>query len=154
MKKIILVCFLILGVASSVMAARQYYGAKISLSNYLELSEIMKDPEQYVGKRVLVEGKVVMICARKGCWMDIESNKTNEVVHINIPSDMFTFTMSAQDREVHIEGIMERKDMSKEEAITWYANKAEDAGLKFDPKTVTGPESVYLINAIGAELFD
>lgn len=154
MKKIILMCVLVLSLALPALAETQHYGAKISLSKLTEISDIMQEPEEYVGKRVLVEGKVVMICAVNGCWMDVESNKTNEVVHISIPADMFTFTMSAQDRKVHIEGVVERLDMSKEEAITWYKQKAEDAHVDFDPTTVTGPESIYLIKALGAELFD
>ncbi len=154
MKKVLFICFLVLTIAFPVLAAKQYYGAKVSLSNFLELSEIMEDPDKHVGKRVLVEGKVVMICARKGCWMDIESNKTNEIVHIKIPPGMFTFTMSAHGREVHIEGKMERVDLTKEEAIVWHANKSEDAGVDFDPKSVVGAESIYFINALGAELFD
>ncbi len=154
MKKSFFICLLVLGLAFQAEAAKQNFGAKVALSNFMELGEFLKDPESYVGKRVLVEGKVVMICAKEGCWMDIESNRTSKIVHIRIPSNMFNFTMSAQDREVHIEGVVERLDMTREEAIVWYSNKAEDAGVDFDPKTITESKTVYIINAHGAELFD
>jgi hypothetical protein len=54
------------------------YGGKFTLSDVTEISEILATPEEFVGKKVLVQGMVVDVCAKRGCWMYLASDKPFE----------------------------------------------------------------------------
>ena len=128
------------------------YGAKLTLTEVTNISEILATPEQYVDKKVLVKGMVVEVCAKRGCWMDIASDKAFEKIQIKVLDGEIVFPMSARGKEALVEGVVEALEFSKQDAISWLRHKAEEKGEPFDPKSVTGSMTVYRIKAQGAEI--
>jgi len=128
------------------------FGEKLTLSEITKISEILAAPEQFVGKKVLVKGMVVDVCAKRGCWMYIASDKPFEKIQIKVLDGVIVFPMSARGKEALVEGEIEALKYSKEEAIAWLQHTAEEKGESFDPASVTSGMTVYRIKATGAEI--
>src|SRR5210317_884776 len=132
----------------------EVYGAKITLTEVTDISEILAAPEQYIDKKVLVKGMVVEVCAKRGCWMDLASDKPFEKIQIKVLDGVIVFPMSARGKEALVEGVVEALEFSKQDAISWLRHKAEEKGESFDPDSVTEGMTVYRIKAQGAEITD
>ena len=130
------------------------YGKKITLSDMTEISEILATPEEFVGKKVLVQGMVVDVCAKRGCWMYLASDKPFEKIQIKVLDGVIVFPMSARGKNALVEGEVEALKYSKEDAIAWLQHTAEEKGESFDPTSVTSGMTVYRIKALGAEIAD
>jgi hypothetical protein len=130
------------------------YGGKFTLSDVTEISEILATPEEFVGKKVLVQGMVVDVCAKRGCWMYLASDKPFEKIQIKVLDGVIVFPMSARGKNALVEGEVEALKYSKEDAITWLQHTAEEKGESFDPTSVTSGMTVYRIKALGAEIGD
>jgi len=130
------------------------YGGKFTLSDVTEISEILATPEEFVGKKVLVQGMVVDVCAKRGCWMYLASDKPFEKIQIKVLDGVIVFPMSARGKNALVEGEVEALKYSKEDAITWLQHTAEEKGESFDPTSVTSGMTVYRIKALGAEIAD
>ena len=55
------------------------YGKGITLKETTSWSQIMEKPEQYEGKQVLLTGTVVEVCPKRGCWIDLSTDKNPRV---------------------------------------------------------------------------
>ena len=128
------------------------FGEKLTISEITNISEILAAPEQFVGKKVLVKGMVVDVCAKRGCWMYLASDKPFEKIQIKVLDGVIVFPMSARGKEALVEGEIEALKYSKEEAIAWLQHTAEEKGESFDPASVTSGMTVYRIKATGAEI--
>lgn len=128
------------------------YGKKLTLSKVTKISEILAAPEQFIGQKVLVKGMVVEVCAKRGCWMYLASDKAFEKIQIKVLDGEIVFPMSARSKEALVEGVVEALKYSKEDAIAWLQHQAEEKGESFDPKNVTSGMTVYRIKALGAEI--
>ena len=154
MKRIILAIAIIIGIAVSVQAGGGIYGKGITLRDITRISEIMEDPDRFIGKKVLVKGLVVGVCERRGCWMDIASDTAFQKIQIKVADGQIVFPLSAKGKEALVEGVVEKLVLSKEQTVRWYQHKAEEQGKKFDPRSVTEGETIYRIKGIGARIID
>ena len=126
------------------------YGAPLTPGEATKVSAILDDPETFVGKMVKVEGMVVQVCARRGCWMEIAGDRAYEKMRVKVEDGVMVFPLSARGRTARVEGRVEAVSMSVEEARGFYAHQAEEKGTSFDPSSVTAPVTFYQIRAAGA----
>lgn len=126
------------------------YGQPVTVEETTKVSEILDDPEKYVGKDVKVEGMIVEVCAARGCWMEIASDRQYEKIRIKVDDGVIVFPLSARGRGALVQGKVEAVSMGAEEAKKFYAHQAEEMGRAFDPSTVTGPVKLYQVRATGA----
>jgi hypothetical protein len=105
MKKIfaILTLLAFLSIISFAEEAKKY-GAEITLEAKTSISDILADAESFVGKKVLVEGTVVGVCAKRGCWMDISGDKDFEKIKIKVNDGEIVFPMEAKGKKALVEG--------------------------------------------------
>ena len=130
----------------------EIYGEKLTLSKVTKISGILAEPEQFIGQKVLVKGMVVEVCAKRGCWMYLASDKAFEKIQIKVLDGEIVFPMSAHSKEALVEGVVKALKYSKEDAIAWLQHQAEEKDESFDPKNVTSGMTVYRIKALGAEI--
>ncbi len=149
MKKLLALFFVIL--TFSVFAQIEKFGREISLSEKTKISDILANPEEFVGKTVLVEGQVLDVCQHAGCWMELKSDGDGKI-RIKVKDGDIVFPVSAVGSNAIAEGTVYKIELTKEEAIEFYQHMAEESGKEFDPSTVTGPVTIYQIRGIGAEI--
>ena len=130
------------------------YGEELTLTETTQISDILADPEAYLGERVLVEATVVDVCEMRGCWLELASDVEFEKIRIKVDDGVIVFPMSAKGLHARVEGIIEKLEFTEEEALERAQHQAEEHGTEFDPSTVTGPEVIYQIKGIGAVVED
>jgi len=151
--RIIISLLLVVLLTTPVFASNvETFGEKLTISEITKISKILAAPEQFVGKKVLVKGMVVDVCAKRGCWIYLASDKPFEKIQIKVLDGVIVFPMSARGKEALVEGEIEALKYSKEEAIAWLQHTAEEKGESFDPASVTSGMTVYRIKALGAEI--
>ena len=140
---------LILAAALPVQAA-ETYGRPVTVEEVTLVSAILDNPEGYIGSTVKVEGMIVEVCARRGCWMEIAGDRDFEKIRIKVDDGVIVFPLSARGKKALVQGKVEALSMSADEARAFFAHQAEERGKAFDPSTVTGPVTRYQIRGTGA----
>ena len=104
MKKIFLMIFILVTALSTIADDVKKYGDEITLTEKTEISAILADAESFVGKKVLVEGTVVGVCEKRGCWIDLSGDKEFEKIKIKVNDGEIIFPMEAKGKKALVEG--------------------------------------------------
>ncbi len=128
------------------------YGKGISLTEKTLWSKVMEAPEKYEGKQVLLAGTIVEVCPKRGCWVNLSGDKEFETVKVKVKDGEIVFPLSATGNEALVEGIVEKLELTKKQAINYKAHQAEEKGTAFDSTTVTGPLTIWRLKGLGAEI--
>ena len=128
------------------------YGKAITLKKVVKVSEIMASPAKFNGKKVLVEGPVVGVCEKRGCWIKIGSDKEFESIQFKVDDGVIVFPLEAKGKTARAEGVVSVKEYTKEELIEQGKKHAKEEGTEFDPASVKGPRAVVMIKGEGAEI--
>jgi len=131
-------------------ASENKYGKDITLKEKTKISAIISDPQKYVGKNVLVEGTVVGVCEKRGCWIDLASDKKFQKIKIKVNDGEIIFPMEENGKSALVEGTVYEIKMTKEQALEKAKHEAEEHGTKFDPESIKGPVTIYQIKGLGA----
>ncbi len=126
------------------------YGERPTLTEATLVSAILADPEQYVGERVLVEGLVVDVCEKRGCWLALGSDQEGATLRVKVEDGVIVFPMSARGHQARVEGVMEKVVLSAEEAREQARMHAEEQGTPFDSTAAFEPTTSYQLRGIGA----
>lgn len=145
---------LLLGVWLLVATVAQaaMYGGGVTLETTTPVSEIVANPGAYVGRTVVVEGPVVEVCAKRGCWLELGSDQKYQTLRVKVADGVIVFPMSARGKRARVQGTVEQLEMSADQARAAAQHHAEEQGKAFDPKAITGPVTTVRIFASGAEI--
>jgi hypothetical protein len=141
---------LLLGIGCAKKTEVEKFGKDLTLKETVKISTLMENMPQYVGKTVLVEGKIVEVCAKRGCWMELASDKEFQKIKIKVDDGEIVFPMTAKGKTAMAEGVVQAIELTQENALKYYEHQAEEKGEKFDPAMVTGPVTIYQIKGSGA----
>ena len=128
------------------------YGKEITLLEVTLLSTIMDAPENFEGKQVLLSGTIVEVCPKRGCWVDLSGDKEFEKIQVKVKDGEIVFPLSAKGNEALVQGIVEKLELTKDQAIRYQAHQAEEKGFDFDSTSVTGPLTIWRLRGLGAEI--
>jgi hypothetical protein len=127
------------------------FGQGVGKAQQVELSELIAHPETYVGKAVRVEGIVVDVCAKRGCWMDIAADGGSKPIRIKVEDGVMVFPLEAKGRRAVAEGVFTKIEMSPEEAKALAAHEAEERDREPGSADAGNVETVvYQIAGTGA----
>lgn len=128
------------------------YGTALSINEASKVSAILSEPESYLGKKVLIEGPVLEVCAKQGCWLEIASDQAEQKIKVKVNDGEIVFPMTAKGKTAKVEGEVYKIELSQEEAVGYQKHLAEEQGVAFDSTSVTGPMTIYQIKGLGAEI--
>ena len=151
MKKIFLVALAFLFSFSNNFAGDgNKYGKELSSKEKTKISAILANPKNFVGKKVQVEGNVVGVCEKRGCWIELASDKPFQKIKIKVKDGEIVFPMEDKGKKAVVEGEVYEIKLTKEQALASAENEAKEHGKKFDPASITGPVTLYQIKGLGA----
>jgi len=165
MKRLLVLFVGILFLWSNVNFAKdgKKYGKGVTLKETTKISSILENPKEFVGKKVLVEGTVVGVCANKGCWIDVAGSEVSEKIKVKVNDGEIVFPLTAKGKTILAEGIVEELIVPKTDQPTEEACEGDcgtkDAEKKIEMKTeMTGcadcaskeNNKTYRIKGIGA----
>lgn len=128
------------------------YGKGVHVQETTKISALLENPESYIGKRVRVSGMVLEVCAKRGCWIYLASDRPYEKIQIKVTDGEIVFPMNASGRQATVEGVVEELNLSREDLVRYKKHLAEEKGMAFDPSTVKDGEKIIRIKGIGAEI--
>lgn len=137
--------------ALSAQAKNDVYGKGVALTETTPVSAILDNPDSYLGKTVRVEGMVIEVCAKRGCWIYVAGDRQGEKIQVKVTDGEIVFPMSASGRMAVVEGIVEELKLSREDMIKYLQHLAEEKGQPFDPATVKD-ERMIRLRGLGAEI--
>ncbi|HAL55020.1 MAG TPA: hypothetical protein DCP63_00730 [Bacteroidetes bacterium] len=146
----VLVVLVILMAGALFAAEGKKYGKPLTLKKSVKISEILATPENFNGKKVLVEGPIVDVCKMRGCWIKIGSEKEFESIQFKVEDGVIIFPAEAKGRHATAEGVVSVKTFTKEDLIEQGTKHAKEEGMEFDSSTVKGPKTIVIINGEGA----
>jgi len=126
------------------------YGEALSLTDTTQLAAVIENPDAYVGQKLLLAGTVVNVCEKRGCWLELGGELEARTLRVKVDDGVIVFPMSARGRQAVVEGVMEKIQLSEEEAREQARMHAEEMGEAFDPASVTGPQTIYQLKGLGA----
>jgi len=130
------------------------YGERPTLGDTTLVSTILTDPESYLDQRVLVAGTVVEVCEKRGCWLQLASDREFETMRVKVEDGVIVFPMTARGHQAVVEGVVEKVVLSADEAREQARMHAEEQGLPFDSTATFEPTTTYQLRGIGALIAD
>jgi uncharacterized protein DUF4920 len=150
--RLFLVLTLLLASALLFAAEGKRYGKKLTLKKTTSIDSILANPNQYGGKRVMVEGIVTDVCQHMGCWITVAAREGGESIRVKVEDGVIVFPKDSKGKRAKAQGIITVSDLSKEDLIASKKHEAEEAGRTFDSTGVMGPKTVATIQGEGAVL--
>jgi hypothetical protein len=124
----------------------------MKLKDYTAIADILAGPEKFEGKRVLVKGPAVAVCEKRGCWVNLKSDKdASKALRVKVEDGEIVFPMTVMGKEVEAEGVVEKMVIPVEQLRETLKARAEAKGEKFDPATVKEPRIVWQLKGLGAK---
>ena len=91
-------------------------GAAIGESPKIELRAVLKEPDKYLDKPVVIEGTIAEVCQKKGCWMEVQCGGADSTVRVTFLDYGFFVPKDSHGMLVRAEGRFHAKVWSKEDA--------------------------------------
>lgn len=126
------------------------YGKAITVKEATSISAILADPNAYHGKTVKVEGVIVEVCAKRGCWIKVAGPKDGESITFKVEDGVIVFPMESKGKTAVVQGVVQATTTSVEDQIKQGEHHAEEQGTTFDPTTIKAPKTVLRIDGEGA----
>lgn len=149
---VILAIFLITNMIFS--SERTQYGEKITLEEKINISDILANPSEYEGRKVLVEGTIVEVCAKRGCWIELSSDKEFETIRIKVNDGEIVFPMEAKGKTALVEGevfaFTYETDAECSGSCQHKAKEGEEEKECEHHEKVT--KTIYMIKGLGAKI--
>lgn len=80
-------------------------GGEITEKQTTPLAKLLKDPEAFLGKTLLVEGEVTGRCQGSGCWVSLDTGDPGTPFYAKSSDHSFVFPASCEEKRVRIQGI-------------------------------------------------
>lgn len=153
MKKILaalLIAFLFL--SGPALAKTKSYGKGVHLQETTPVSALLDSPDSYIGQPVKIEGMIIEVCAKRGCWIYVAGDRPQDKIQVKVTDGEIVFPMSATGHQGVVEGIVEEVKMSKQAMINYQKHLAEEKGKPFDPASIEEGKRFIRLIGLGAEI--
>jgi hypothetical protein len=126
------------------------YGAKIDANNAIEASALVKTMGNKDSLAVKVKGKVINVCQRKGCWMNVSIDNGKEMM-VRFKDYGFFVPKNCAGKTVVMEGVAFKTETPVEELRHY----AEDAGKsKEEIEKINEPKKNTSFEASGVLIYN
>ncbi|KPH59135.1 hypothetical protein AMS58_14100 [Pseudoalteromonas porphyrae] len=153
-KTIFCAVLLFSGFAFNVSAGTLHFGGEVNAGNITKISTIMNDPDDYLATPVTIEGTIVGVCEKRGCWMSLASDQRFQNLRIKVNDGDMVFPMTAKGRKAIATGELKKIELTLERTKTVMAHRAQKAGDDFDPSSVTEPMAIYQLNPSAVDILE
>lgn len=165
MKRFLILSFAICAIAAVPVSAGDStsYGDGVTLDQAVEIETLLANPDDYVGRKVRVDGVITGVCKMRGCWMQITDPESGNGVRVKVEDGVMVFPYTSMGYEAQAEGVFEAIKLTPEqiearkaaahnhepgEACDKDEPKGDGTGAGCDAPAVG--EYVYMISGTGA----
>lgn len=133
------------------LAASLQFGSGVDKTLLTDLTKVQATPEQFVGKTITVQGKIVSVCQKKGCWMQLAVN-SGHTFKIKVRDGDMVFPVSARGKNALATGQLVKIEQDLASSHEQMAAEAKAQGKSFDPATVTKPQISWQLVPTAVEI--
>jgi len=101
---LLLTCAMQKKLEEAVVEKAEVSAGTITLLEVTPLATLLEKPAEYIGKTVLIEGKVTGRCSGTGCWVSLDSGNPDQPFYAKSPDHSFLFPADCVNKTVRIEG--------------------------------------------------
>ena len=146
---VLLTIVAILILASGAIAGEKVYGKGVTGKDVTKVSEILANPDVWIGKVVRVQGTAVAGCAHRGCWLNISSDKEGETIRLQVKDGEIVFPPEIIGETVIAEGVWTANKLTLEQTKAACAAEARKEGKDYNPDEVVTCKTAYQISGTG-----
>lgn len=128
----------------------QTFGAGVKLAETTSIDAILSAPKQYSGKTVRVEGMVLDVCPKRGCWFEMAGTKPGQKLRFKVTDGEMVFPMDSKGKKAVAEGVVSVTELTLEETKARAEYEAKEYGKAYDPAAITEPAVAVRIDGTGA----
>ena len=131
------------------------YGDDFNYDSIQSISSLIDNPNQFLDKQIVTEGKIVDVCPMKGCWIEIKDSDSGQIIRVKVQDDVIIFPEDSKEKKVIVNGVFTKIEFTEDQAIKWKIHLAEEKGLKLEESDVTLDSSdliEYRIKGLGAKI--
>lgn len=139
---------------STLALADQSFGSGADKTKLVKISTILTTPEKYVDQQVTVQGAIVKVCKKRGCWMELASDKQYKTLRIKVRDGDMVFPMTAMGKTAFATGVLKAIPLDLETSLRYLAYQAKEMDEEFDPASVTEPITIYQVSPSGVSIED
>ena len=165
MKRFLILSFAMIAMMAVPAMAGDFesYGDGVTLEEAVAIDVLLENPNDFVGRKVRVDGVITAVCKKRGCWMQVTDQESGNGVRIKVEDGVIVFPYTSMGQKAQAEGIFEAIKLTPEqiEARTAAAHdhqegvtcdkdgpKSSTAGAGCDAPAIN--EYVYMIRGTGA----
>ena len=141
-------------VAAAAKVDGRSYGAGVTLPESVDVSKLLANVDEYVGKEVRVEGLVTGVCPKRGCWFDMAGDEPGSSVRFKVQDGVMVFPMEDKGKYAVAQGVVKKIPLTLEQAKQWAKHQKEEYGGTLDPESITGPMTIVRLDGKGAVIRD
>lgn len=104
MKKIISLIAILILVTAVYAGNVDKYGKPITIEKTTKIHDLVVYPDMFEGKEVLIEGSIIGVCEKRGCWMKIAGEKDGESMTVKVDDGVMVFPMEAMGKKAKVQG--------------------------------------------------
>ena len=127
-----------------------WYGEKISADGAINIADIPDKLEANPVLNTKIQGKVLEVCPKKGCWIKLQVNETTTAM-VKMKDYGFFLPVAAVGKTVVLDGKVELKTTSVEE-LKHYAEDAKKTPEEI--AAITAPKKEISVMAKGIVVVD
>ena len=132
----------------------QKFGAGVSMTDTVDVDALLADPTSFKGKTVRVEGMVLDVCPKRGCWFEMAGGKPGAKLKFKVTDGEMVFPVDAKGKYAVAQGEVSVRELNLEETKEYAEYQAKEYGKAYDPASVTKPMSLVQIAGTGAVFRD
>ncbi|MBC8366917.1 DUF4920 domain-containing protein [bacterium] len=151
---IVLAAAFLIFAAAGATAEGQVFGKGVSLEKAVKVSDLLENPDKYVGETIRVEGIAVGVCSHRGCWVELASDKEGDTVRVKVKDGEIVFPPELLGSVLAAEGVWTANKLDLDTTKQLCEHKAKQAGENFDSEKVTECMTLYQISGTGAMVMD
>ncbi len=129
------------------------YGTSIANGVIKDVTQLLKNPNNYINKNILAAGVVKEVCPMRGCWIQISDESQIGIIRVKVTDGEIVFPKSAKNHNITVQGTFMRLNLTKEQAINWKIHLEAEKGIELNPNDIVLKEEDYYeyrINCTGA----
>lgn len=132
----------------------QSFGAGVTVAELTSIEKILAEPAAFKGKTVRVEGMVVDVCPKRGCWFEMAGDGAGQKLRFKVTDGEMVFPLDSKGMYASAQGQVAVKDMTLEESKQYAEYQAKEYGKPYDPASITKPTQIVRIDGTGAVFRD
>jgi hypothetical protein len=130
------------------------YGGGVTIAETVKISELLSRVDELEGKRVRVQGTVLDVCPKRGCWFEMASDAPGKHLRFKVRDGVMVFPLSAKGKFAVAEGVVRKIPLNLEQTKRMMAHEAAEYGKAFKPEEVTEPITLVRLDGTGAVIRD